>query len=107
MAGMIAVACMNILHRLRRLLCNRIESGVLAACVAMHHVAGVACMGIADRLVVRCIADMGRNELTAAVVAAINNALSDACNSDLRFVVVNGGAAGHIVHVGVMNAWQR
>ena len=72
----------------------------------MHRVTGVACMGIADRPVVRYIADMSRNKFTAAVVAAIDNALSDAFNSDLRFVVVNGGTAGHIVHVGVMNAWQ-
>ena len=72
----------------------------------MHRVAGVACMGIAGRLVVRRVADMGRNKFTAAVVAAIDNALPDGFNGDPRIVVVNGGAAGHIVHVGVMNAWQ-
>ena len=49
---------------------------------------------------------MGRDEFTAAVVAAIDNALADGFNADLRFVVVDGGAAGNIVHVGVMNAWQ-
>ena len=57
-------------------------------------------------LVVRRIANMGRDEFTAAVVAAIDNALADGFNADLRFVVVDGGAAGNIVHVGVMNAWQ-
>ena len=50
---------------------------------------------------------MGRNEFTAAVVATIDNALPDGFNGHLRFVVVNGGAAGHIVHVGMMNARQR
>ena len=68
---------------------------------------GVACMGITSHLVARRIADMSRNEFTAAVVAAIDNALPDGFNGDPCFVVVNGGAAGHVVHVGVMDAWQR
>ena len=110
MARVIAVACVSIFRwrrRLRRLFCNRTDSGVLPARGGRHHVTGVACMGIADRLVVGRIADMGRNEFTAAVVATIDDALPDGFNGHLRFVVVNGGAAGHVVHVGVMNAGQR
>ena len=74
---------------------------------AMIAVASVGGMDIPARSVLCGISEMGRDEFTAAVVAAIDNALPDGFNRDLRFAVVNGGAAGHIVHVGVMNNWQR
>ena len=75
-----------------------------------HRVTCMACMrrvGIASGFVVRANADMRRNQFTAAVVAAIDDTTADGVQRDLRFVVVHGRAAGHIVHVSVMHAGQR
>ena len=70
-------------------------------------VAGVSRIGITGRPVVRVFANMGGSEFAAAVVAAIDDTLPDGVQRDLRFVVVHGRAAGHIVHVRVMHAGQR
>jgi hypothetical protein len=52
-------------------------------------------------------ADVCGQHLTAAVVAALYDAPSDVLQRGLRFVVVDGGAAGDVVDIDVMNARQR
>ena len=103
MATVSTVTRMGILPRGGRGSCGG-PAAALTKCAADHHVARV---GIAARLVVRRFAHVGRAKLTAAVVATIDNALADGVECDLRFVIVNGGAAGNVVHVGVVHAVQR
>lgn len=68
---------------------------------------GVSFVGVPGRLVVSGIADMGWDEFAAAVVTAVDHALPDGFKRDFRFIIVNGRAAGDIIHVGVMNARER
>ena len=75
-------------------------------CLACARMAAVACVGIAARLMIGPITNMRRHQLAPAVVATINNPLADGVQRDLCFVVVHGRAAGHVVHVGVLNAGQ-
>jgi hypothetical protein len=49
-------------------------------------------------------ADVRGPHLAAAVVAALDDAPSDVLQRGLRFVVVDGGAAGDVVDIDVMNA---
>jgi hypothetical protein len=64
----------------------------------------VASVRIRCHLVVHGTADMGGNEFTAAVVAAINDALLDRLQRGLSFVIVHGRAADDVVHVRVVHA---
>ena len=102
-----AVARVAILRRCRWRLCAQLELGALAVCASMHCVASMVSVDSSSHLVLCRIAYVGGNEFAAAVVAAIDNALPNSLEGDLRFVVVHGRAAGHVVHVGVMHAGQR
>ena len=74
---------------------------------AMTGVACVACVDSSRRGVVCRTADMGWQEFTAAVVPAVDHLLPDGIEGDPRFVVVHGGAAGDVVHIGMMDAGER
>ena len=92
----------------------------------VHHVARVACrwLGMPERCIVarmrimatlrrrrrrgrRGVAQMRGKQLAATVVAAIRHPLADLIDADPRFVIADGCAAGHVVHVDRMDAGQR
>ena len=51
-------------------------------------------------------ANVRGQHLAAAVVAALDDTPTDVLQRDLRFVVVDGGAPGHVVDVDVVHARQ-
>lgn len=85
----------------------RIAANALAPCAARHGVSGMSGMCISCRLMLLRSANMGWEELAAAVIAAVDHALPDGFNLDPRFVIVHGRATGDVVHVYMMDTWKH